>query len=64
MEIKINETYQDNNNSPHGFHRFLFPFSSICPDLNFALYVLYIYSCYMKPIQDRNTEPEEIDQSQ
>ena len=35
-----------------------------CPDLNFALYVLYIYSCCMKPIQDRNTEPEEIDQSQ
>ena len=38
---------KDNNNSPHGkFHRFLFPFSSKFPDLNFAPYVLYIYSCY------------------
>ena len=37
----------DNNNSPHGkFHRFLFSFSSKFPDLNFAPYVLYIYSCY------------------
>ena len=36
-----------NNNSPHGkSHRFLFPFSSKFPDLNFAPYVLYIYSCY------------------
>ena len=35
------------NNSPHGkFHRFLFPFSTIFPHLNFALYVLYIYLCY------------------
>ena len=34
----------DNNNSPHGkFHKFLFPFSSKFPDLNFASYVLYIY---------------------
>ena len=46
------------------FIDFYFHFSSKCPDLNFVLYVLYIYSCYMKPIQDRNTEPEEIDQSQ
>ena len=38
---------KDNNNSPHGkFHRFLFPFSSKFPHLNFAPYVLYIYSCY------------------
>ena len=36
-----------NKNSPHGkFHRFLFPFSSKFPDLNFAPYVLFIYSCY------------------
>ena len=35
------------NNSPRGkFHRFLFPFSTIFPDLNFALYALYIYLCY------------------
>ena len=38
---------KDNNNSPHGkFHRFLFLFSSKFPDLNFAPYVFYIYSCY------------------
>ena len=38
---------KDNNNSPHGkFHRFLFPFSSKFPDLNFTPYVLFIYSCY------------------
>ena len=49
---------KDNNNSPHGkFHRFLFPFSSKFPDLNFAPYVLYIYSCYMKPVRDTNSEP-------
>ena len=37
---------KDNNSSPHGkFHRFLFPFSSKCPDLNFASYVLHIYQC-------------------
>ena len=35
---------KDNNSSPHGkFYRFLFPFSSKFSDLNFALYVLYIY---------------------
>ena len=28
------------------FHRFLFPFSSKLPDLNFAIYVLSIYACY------------------
>ena len=45
---------KDNNNSPHGkFHRFLFPFSSKFPDLNFAPYVLY-----MKPVRDTNSEPE------
>ena len=38
---------KDNNNSPHSkFHRFLFPFSSKFPDLNFAPYVFFIYSCY------------------
>ena len=38
---------KDNNNSPNGkFHRFLFSFSSKFPDLNFAPFVLYIYSCY------------------
>ena len=48
----------DNNNSPHGkFHKFLFPFSSKFPDLNFASYVLYIYSYYMKPVRDTNSEP-------
>ena len=37
---------KDNNNSPHGkFHRFSFSFSSKFPDLNFAPYVRYIYSC-------------------
>ena len=40
---------KDNNNSPHEkFHRFSFPFSSKCRDLNFAPYVLYIYPCYEK----------------
>ena len=35
-----------NNNSPRGkFHQFLFSFSNKFPDLNFAPYVLYIYSC-------------------
>ena len=49
---------KDNNNSPHGkFHRFLFPFSSKFPDLNFAPHVLYIYSCYMNPVRDTNSEP-------
>ena len=47
-----------NNNSPHGkFHRFLFPFSSKFPDLNFALSVLCIYSCNLKPVRDTNSEP-------
>ena len=37
-----NSHINDNNNSPHGkFHRFLFPFSSKFPDLNFAPYVIY-----------------------
>ena len=39
------------------FHRCLFPFSSKFPDINFAPYVLYIYSCYMKPVRDTNSEP-------
>ena len=44
---KLRGHIKDNNNSPHGeFHRFLFPFSRKFPDLNFAPYVLYIYSCY------------------
>ena len=47
MFPKLRVHIKDNNNSPHGkFHRFLFPFSSKFPDLNFAPYVLYIYSCY------------------
>ena len=37
---------KDNNNSPHGkFLRFLYPFSSKFPDLNFVRYLLYIYLC-------------------
>ena len=41
---KLRVRIKDNNSSPHGkFHRFLFPFSSKFPDLNFASYVLYIY---------------------
>ena len=49
---------KDNNNSPHGkFHRFLFPFANKFPDLNFDPYVLYIYSYYMKPVRDTNSEP-------
>ena len=44
---KLRVLIKDNNNSPHGkIHRFLFPFSSKFPDLNFAAYVPYIYSCY------------------
>ena len=47
MFPKLRVHIKDNNNSPHGkFHRFLLPFSSKFPDLNFAPYVLYIYSCY------------------
>ena len=43
---KLRVRIKDNNSSPHGkFHRFLFPFSSKFPDLNFASYVLYIYQC-------------------
>ena len=51
---------KDNNNLPHGkFHRFLFPFSSKVPDLNFALYVLYplFLFLYLKPVCDTNSEP-------
>ena len=49
---------KDMNNSPHGeILRFLFPFSSKFPDLNFAPYVLNINSCYMKPLRDTNSEP-------
>ena len=44
---KLRVHIKDNNNSPHGkFHRFLFPLSSKFPDLNFAPFVLYIYSCH------------------
>ena len=43
---------KDNNNSPHGkFHRFLFLFSSKFSDLNFASFVLFIYSCYVRDTQ-------------
>ena len=43
---KLRVRIKDNNSSPHGkFHRFLLPFSSKFPDLNFASYVLYIYRC-------------------
>ena len=38
------------------FHRFLSPFPSKFPDLNFAPYVPYIYSCYMTPVSDTNCE--------
>ena len=56
---KIRVHFEDNNNSPHGkFHRFLFPFSNKFLDLNFASYVIYIYSCYLKPVRDTNSEPE------
>ena len=37
------------------FHRFLSPFSSKFPDLNFAPYAPYIYSCYMKPVREART---------
>ena len=41
---KLRAHIKYNNNSPHGkFHRFLFPFSSKFPDLNFAPYVLTLY---------------------
>ena len=44
------------NNSPHDkFHQFLFPFSIKFPDLNFASYALYIYSCYMKLVRGTNS---------
>ena len=43
-EGKVKQTSR--HNSPRGkFHQFLFPFSNKFPDLNFAPYVLYIYSC-------------------
>ena len=46
------------NKSSHGkFHRFLFPFSSKFPDLNFAPYVLYIQTHVMKPVRNTNSEP-------
>ena len=37
-------------------HRFLFPFSTKFPDLNFVPYVLYIYLNYIKPVRNRNSE--------
>ena len=44
---KLRVHIKDNNKSLHGkFHGFLFPFSSKFPDLNFAQYVLHIFSCY------------------
>ena len=49
---------EENNNSQHGkFYRFLLPFSSKFPNLNFAPFVLSIYSCYMKAVRDTNSEP-------
>ena len=43
---KLRVRIKDNNSSPHGkSHRFLSPFSCKFPDLNFALYGLYIYLC-------------------
>ena len=48
---------KDNKNSPHGkFHRFLFPFSSKFPDLNFA-HMFSIFTHAMKPARDTNSEP-------
>ena len=48
---------KDNDNSPHGkFHRFLFPFSSKFPELNFAPYLLYV-THVLKPVRDTNSEP-------
>ena len=45
---KLHARIKENDNSPHGkFHRFLFPFSCKFSNLNFALYVLYIYLCYV-----------------
>ena len=50
--------YYGQQNSRHGkSHRFLFPFSSKFPDLNFAPYVLYIYLNYIKPVRNTNSEP-------
>ena len=44
---KLRVYIKENNNSRHGkFHRFLLPFSGKFLDLNFAPFVLYIYSCY------------------
>ena len=55
---KLRVHTEENNYSPDGeVHRFLFPFSSKFPDLNFAPYVLYTYSCYMKLVRDTNSEP-------
>ena len=54
MEITIDE----NHVCPSKLHRFLLPFSIKFPHLNFAPYVLYFYSCYMKPVHDTNSEPE------
>ena len=56
--LKLRVHIKDKNNSPHGkILRFLFPFSSKFPDLNFAPYVLNTISCYMKPVRDTNSEP-------
>ena len=62
MEIKIYVNHVANCCCPGNFHRFLFPytFSSKFPNLNFAPYVLYIYSCYLKPVQDKNSEPDQV----
>ena len=54
---KLHVHIKDNNNLPRKFRWFLFSFSNKSPDLNFALYVLYIYSYCMKPVCDTNSEP-------
>ena len=52
-----NSHINDNNNSPHGkFHRFLFPFSSKFPYLNFTPYLLHSYPGYETRTR-QNSEP-------
>ena len=48
-----------NKNSPHGkFHRFLFPFSSKFPDLNFAPQIMFsLFTHVMKLVRDTKSEP-------
>ena len=54
---KLRVHIKDNNNSPHGkFHRFLFPFSSKFPYLNFTPYLLHSYPGYETRTR-QNSEP-------